>query len=182
MNFIISILFFLSSSLTSLLISRHVSPKMTEVFFGLAVLFSIVAFIFAIAAVFCTMNYREEQKQNIIRIKTYNTQIELKKKLIETYKSEVSNSLTKLYPDYEKEMFKTMNPSDAEHLSVFLAKYPELKFNGVLQSFTNQLTTMLHKINELEEYRSATVGSINNMNNNSWFIFKVAVPAGILNI
>jgi len=182
MNFIYSILFTGLTSLILFLTGKNFidTPGPQEVVIGLSVFFAGITFIFTAVCFFQNLTLKETQKQDIQSITTYKKKISNKKRQMEDYKKEIESSLTKLYPEYEKEMFKAMNPSDAENLSIYLAKYPELKFNGVLKTFTDKLTTILNEVTELEQNLEYVYERIRNRNQCSWFLFKMPLSEELL--
>ncbi len=179
MNFIYSIIFFVLFSTISFLLSGITEGDIGGFFYIAGFLLGIISVIFVVVGFFHNLETRESQKRDIARIRTYKKKIVHRESLMTDYKTEMEDSLTKLYPAYEKEMFKSMTPADAENLSVFLAKYPELKFNGVLESFTDNLTEMLTNVNETKRYLEDTYEDIKIRNENDWFILKVKIPEEI---
>lgn len=179
MNYIYSIAIFVFFS-TMLFGIGSFSGEATFFVFGCILLGISVIFIFV--GFFQNLEAREEQKRCIIGIRTLKKKISLRESLVTTYKLEIEKSLIKLYPEYEKEIFKNMAPSDAENLNVFLVKYPELKFNGILQSFTNHLTDMLERINGVKRELENSYEEINIRNNNDWFLWKLKLPENIKKI
>lgn len=174
MNFIYSIFFTGSTSLFLFLTSKGsmFQPADNSVLVALSIFFFSVTFIFLTIGFFQNINLRDEQKKDIQSIKTYNQKIANKKKQMEIYKSEIESSLMKLYPEYEKEMFKSMNVVDAENLSIYIAKYPELKFNGVLKIYTDHLTSILCDVAQYGCYLEELYERIRIRNESSWFALK----------
>jgi len=176
MNFIFSILFFIVASVASFFISRNFTGEAQVAFFVAGCILGIISFVFSAAGFFQNLEMREMQKYLISRIKKEKRDIELRKQYLATYKTEVESFLTKLYPDYEKEMFKTMSPRDAETLQVFASRYPELKFNGVLQSFTEKLAEILRGIRDAEVNLEHTYEQIRTRDGSGWFLARIPIP------
>lgn len=182
MNFLFTVAVFWLFSAASYFVSRATSSTITsEVLVGFSIGFFVIGMIVSVVAVFQNFYLREEQKRDLQSIRTFRKKIEVSKRAIETYKSEISNSLTKLYPEYEKEMFKNMSPVDAEHLDVYLAKYPELKFSGVLKTFTDEVTRSLHEISSYERDIEYAYSNILNRHHNGWYFMKVPLPVEVTN-
>ncbi len=179
MNFIYSIIAFALFSAISFLLSGITEGNPGGFFYIAGFGLGIVSVIFIGVGFFNNLEIREWQKRDIARIRTTGKEIALKEKLMADYKKEMGDSLTKVYPEYEKEMFKNMTPTDAENLNIFLAKYPELKFNGVLGSYTDKLTEMLKDISETKRHLEGTYENIKVRNENDWYLLKIKIPEKI---
>lgn len=179
MNFIISIIIFVFLSIISFVLHGKFDAPDNYPFLIIGGILTGVSFIFFFTAIFQNMVLREMQKSDIAKIKTAQRKMEHKKTLMSNFKSEVQEFLTKLYPDYEKEMFKNMSPGDVEALQVYITKYPELKFNGILQSFTDKLTYMLKDVNESQMNIEDLYETIKIRNSNCWFLLRVEIPEEI---
>lgn len=58
------------------------------------------------------------------------------------YKNDFAEFYNKLYPDYEKEIFKNMNPTDKSELSALLVKYPELQYSTAFRDFATSAASI----------------------------------------
>jgi len=135
-----------------------------------------------IISAFRNMEFRNEINRHFNEIKENLRDVKSIKKEMSEYKDEITDSLTKLYPDYEKEMFKNMNPSDVENISALMIKYPELKFNGVLENYTNKLSKYITECNARERCVNDYLRRIENAETCGWMLIKVAKPAFIQKI
>lgn len=177
MNFIYSILLFLTLSLISFAIGGLTSGDVHETFFVIGCVMAVATFVFSLVTIFQNMALRTTMRSYFNKIRE-----NLKdKKSIEAemnkYKEEVTNSLTKLYPDYEKEIFKNINPNDAEHLSALMVKYPELKFNGVLETYTNKMANFINSIHSKDRNVSHCIRRIEDIETCGWIIGSVDKPS-----
>lgn len=170
-------------ALTAISLTIHLlTGKYVEVhgfFFGFTIFLGIVSTVVIIVTVFATMGKRQCQRERFTGVKSILKRITLQEQKIENYKIQFEESLTKLYPDYEKEIFKSISPSDAEGLSVYLAKYPELKFSGILTMFTQGLCTLNKGLYELKDSLNVEYERITNAQQDEWYLFKVEVPSHI---
>lgn len=135
-----------------------------------------------IAAAFRNMEFKNELNRHFNEIRESLRDLKSIKKEMNEYKDEITDSLTKLYPEYEKDMFKNMNPSDAENISALMIKYPELKFNGVLERYTNKLANYITECNSTEREINKDLRRIENAETCGWMLIKVEKPAFIQKI
>ena len=133
-------------------------------------------------AMFRNMDFRSELNRYFNEIKEELRDLKSIKKEMDEYKDEITDSLTKLYPEYEKEMFKNMNPNDAENISALMIKYPELKFNGVLEKYTNKLSDYITQCNRQEREVNNYLRRIENAETSGWMLIKVDKPSFIQKI
>lgn len=130
-----------------------------------------------IVSAFRNMEFRNELNRYFNEIREQLRDIKSIKKEMDEYKDEITDSLTKLYPEYEKDMFKNMNPSDAENISALMIKYPELKFNGVLEKYTNRLSGYITSCNSKEREINKYLRIIENAETSGWMLIKVSKPS-----
>ncbi len=177
MNFIYTILSFALTSIICFSISAYIPyGNVWNTFTAVGVISLIATVVSLFAAMFQNMYFRKDVNRDINRIKEYKRDAKSLVNEMESYKDEISGSMTKLYPEYEKEMFKNMSPSDAEHISAILVKYPELKFNGVLEKYTSKLSYYISEINERERDVNSYVRRIDNIETCGWVIGKIKKP------
>jgi len=138
-----------------------------------------IGLIFFVTTFFQNMCLRQGQREWISSIRTREKQITLMEEQMEKFKTELGASLTKIYPDYEKEIFKTISPGDAKGIEIFMAKYPELKFNGVLENFTNKISGMIANIYTFKCRLEDTHEKIRDRQENGWYLLKFELPEEI---
>lgn len=92
----------------------------------------------------------------------------------------MQDALTKVYPNYEKEIFKEMNPSDSENLAAIMVKYPELKFNSVLKDYTDTVKTYLNKINDIQMKIIRDRRMLQDATVNNWKLIGTNVPQDVM--
>lgn len=129
-----------------------------------------------IVGMFYNMYAVTEAKETYNTIKSAKKKIKVQENSLEAYKTEFTDILTKAYPKYEKEVFEGMNNNDSESLTALMTKYPELKFDGVLNTYINGINQALNNIKSLqiaiEDHRSR----IDDFNTNGW-VFEFNKPA-----
>ena len=177
MNFIYTILLFLLISAGFRFAGASVSSAEAK---DVMEFFHVVAIILAVGALvvgfFNNLYLRGEQRRMFNRIRTAQKSVDRAKEMVATYKSEMEGFLTKMYPDYEREVFKNIPPADAETIHVYMQKYPDLKFNGVLTTFTQQLTQLLNAERDARRDLEEVCHDIRVRNECEWFMLKPAMP------
>lgn len=148
-------------------------------FLVFGIVFMATAFVFILTAVFQNMCLMTDMKKEFNQFYYLQRKIGMYEKALEKIKTEFKDYFTKLYPEYEKEIFAKMSPNEAEHLTIYLAKYPELKFNGILESFTNKVYAQMKAIQDTEESIEFVVRKVKDRKESKWLIFNVPVPADI---
>lgn len=98
---------------------------------------------------------------------------------MEKFKKELKDALTTLYPDYEKEIYQIMSRSDAETLSTLFAQYPDLKYNAVLEQYTDKISGCLDDIARSEHAINRKMSRIRYNNNSSWVMSPPEIPKWI---
>jgi flagellar hook-basal body complex protein FliE len=183
MNYILSILSFALTSTILFLISHQFTPQEKggthEVMFFLGFITSVISIIFIFVAMFRNMEMKKEFKRYLSRLNKHKEMLKLAEEELTSYKREVQESLTKMYPDYEKELFKGMNPTDSEKLTAIMVKYPEIKFNNVLSEYTNGINKRLKEIKEVKENILNTKEDLQDIVDNGWRLVKLELPKNI---
>jgi hypothetical protein len=178
MNFIYSIILFAIFSLSAFGVSTQIPSGDLHCFFIICMVINgLISIVFIGCMVFRQMELSQNFREGVNKIRALNYEIISKLKALELYKSELQDALTKIYPDYERELFKGMNPSDSEHLSAIMVKYPELKFNGILTEYTNGIKARLNKITELEENVIREKRNLEDINTSGWKFGVTQIPA-----
>jgi hypothetical protein len=182
MNFIISIIMFALLSLGSFTASTHTTPggNWNYFYLGCSVVLGLVSIIMLIVMVFRQMEFQKEARELVNEIRSNKDYIIKVKEQLSCYKTELQDALTKVYPNYEKEIFKEMNPSDSENLSAILVKYPELKFNSVLKDYTDTVKTYLNRINEIQTGIIRDRRMLQDITANNWKLIGTNVPQDVM--
>lgn len=177
MNFIYTIILFAIISTTGFSIASFLpAGNLWNTAIIAGVIFLIAAVIALLAMVFHTMEFKNDCRRYFNEIRENLRDLKSIKKEMNSYKEEITDSLTKLYPEYEKDMFKNMNPSDAENISALMVKYPELKFNGVLERYTNKLSEYITLCNKKERENNELLRKLENVETNGWMLASVDRP------
>jgi hypothetical protein len=123
--------------------------------------------------VFNNMVCHAELKKKINKHSRIKANIKIEEDALTEIKTEFTDYFTKLYPEHEKDIFSKISPGDAEQLTMYLAKYPELKFSGMINTLVAKVSDQMKRINaeklELEECKT----DILDMNQSNWLLFKV---------
>jgi hypothetical protein len=151
------------------------NPNVGSVLMVFSVVSFVATFIVFLVMIFQNMYLKRSTKEMFNRIKMYQKKRKVQESALAKYKEEMGDHLTKLYPDYEKGIFENMNPKDAEQLNMLLVQYPELKFNGVLESYTGSVKSYLNCMYDYDARIEGTLDDIRDIYVNDWFI-KFARP------
>jgi hypothetical protein len=165
-------MFALLATLSFVLRGQFSNAEVQNTFLVFGIIFSTASTVVAIVAVFQSMTLRQEQIKHVSAIKKEKKYAALVQEQFTEYIEKVAENLTKIYPDYEKEIFKSISPSDAEQLSVYLAKYPELKFNGVMQKHVETMRYYIDSIYSHKKEIQDIYEKIKNLQQCDWFLFK----------
>lgn len=178
MNFIYSILMFLTFSLSAFGISTQIEQvgPWHDFYIGCSTVSGLVTVVFTFCMMFRQMEFSKDFRERVNYLRFLKDEIESKTKDLARYKTELQDALTKLYPEYEKELFKGMSPIDSENLSVIMIKYPELKFNGILTEYTNGIQTKLNSIQESEKNIIYQKRLLEDINSNGWKFGTFTMP------
>jgi len=187
MNFIVSIFLSLMLSVLSFVLSVYanfssntlINNNTKIAFIVIGVIIAITTIVFIFTAIFQTMVLRKDQKHYFVDVKRKLKVINLKKKELIAFKEEIAESVTELYPNYEKEIFKTISPDDEPALKMYMVKYPELKFSGILSTFLEKISKLTKNIYNAEENLQRKYGLILKLHDSDWYMFKVPIPADI---
>jgi hypothetical protein len=74
------------------------------------------------------------------------------------------------YPQYKKEIFNGMSNNDSKELKSIMVKYPELKFDGVLNIYIGKISDYLRVLNQLDESINYRNCEIQDIMSNDWLI------------
>lgn len=183
MNYILSTLSFALVSVITFFTSYQFASQdkggMHELLFGLGCLLGAISVIFVFVAMFMNMDKRNDFKRSLTKIKRLKDMITMANEDLANYKKEFEETLTKTYPEYEKGLFKEMNPSDSETLSAIMVKYPEIKFNSVLNEYVVGIKQRLKNVYELKEQIISTKEDLQDMVDDGWRLVKLEIPKDI---
>lgn len=182
MNFIILFLTFALFSATSFTLRSvfvNVDVRLTFLVFG--IVFCAVSFIILCVSIFQTFELRLCQVKDVNSIKCLKKKITLVQEESRDYVNKISESMMKIYPDHEKEIFKSISPADAEQLNVYLAKYPELKFNGVLEKHIQNINQFISNEYGYKKELENTFAQMRTREECGWYMFKKKLSQDIIN-
>ena len=114
-----------------------------------------------------------------IRIKTLQKGEVIAKERLTEFIEKNTERLTKDYPEYEKEMFRSMSPSDSSQLEMYLVKYPELKFSGLLVSHFDEVNNLTQKVYDNKHSINSRIEDLEELMNSDWYMLKRAIPQEI---
>jgi len=179
MNFIITFFLFAFLSVVGFisqwLIKDH-SLNASLWFAALGIISTIVSLVLFVLFFTRNMYFRQRQSELINRLIRQKKLIVGEQDIYDNYVNKFSDDIMKLYPEYEKEIFKNVNPEDIEQIGVFLTKYPNLKFNGVLEKHIETTRSLYANIFARKKDVIETAEEIRNLQENDWFLLKKEIP------
>lgn len=172
MNFIYSILLFLSLAAACLFTSTFVSGDLQALFQTLGVIFSAATSAFFFVFFFYQMDAQKTIKKCFAVVIVKKEKIALFESQLERYKKELKDILTVSYPEYEKSAFSDLKPEDLDNLSAIMVKYPELKYNQILTNYVSGITEVLRNIAETKLEIVGIKNRLMNIDLDTWRIGK----------
>lgn len=169
-------------SFGSFTISTHITSggPWNDFYLSCSVITGIVSIIMLLVMVFRQMEFQKEARELVNKIRSNKDYIIKVKSQLNDYKNELQDTLTKVYPNYEKEIFKEMNPSDSENLAAIMIKYPELQFNSILKEYTNTVKCYLNKINDTQSTIIYDRRMLQDATVNNWKLIGTNVPQDVI--
>jgi hypothetical protein len=180
MNFIYTIYLFAMFTAGFVVGGNNSTGDVHGAFVVLSIISSILAGLTLIVGFFANLDNQEDMKRYLSDVRMTKASIKLSDDLLSQYRDDIQSFITNLYPDYEKELFNKMSPGDVQGLHAFLVKYPELKFNGVLEKYIAQLTVFMNQSFSYKHELNNIYARIYRLSNSSWFLLKANIPADIL--
>ena len=175
MNFIYSILLFLSLSVACFFASANLPvgfEGLQEVFYVAGSLAGITTAIFFFVFFFYQMDAQKTIKTCFARVVVEKEKIALFESQLERYKKELKDILTVSYPEYEKSAFADLKPEDLDNLSAIMVKYPELKYNQILTNYVDGITSVLRNIVDTKLGIARIKNQLMNIDLDTWRIGK----------
>ena len=179
MNYLYFIFMGLIISVSSFLGSNCFPTESTSWHGGLiviGVISSIIILITLIVSIADTLILKQNFREYCNQIREQLADIQNLKNDIDRYKEEFTKVITEMYPQYEKEVFRNMQPQDIESLSVIMVKYPELKFDGVLNGYIKNINTRFTKIMECEGNINYTSRLAKDIQESRWMFGVIDFP------
>ena len=186
MNYLYFIFITLILSVSSFLSSLNFNPSKNggwyEFFIGICLISAVIMIIVVIIAISNTLIEKQSFRSKCNLIRKYRKDIVNLTNDIQRYKTEFKDIITEMYPQYEKEIFKNMQPQDFDSLSMIMVKYPELKFDGVLNGYVDKINDLLRKIMDCQGYITYNYSQIKDIQEDKWLFGKIELPSDIENI
>ena len=152
-----------------------------EFFIAVGVLSAIITLIIIMISIVNTFQEKQSFRSKCNRIRKNTKDIANLKNDIQRYKTEFKNIITEMYPQYEKEVFKNMQPQDFDSLSMIMVKYPELKFDGVLNGYVEKINDIFKKITDYEWYITDDYRKAKDIQEDKWVFGSIVFPSDIEN-
>jgi hypothetical protein len=185
MNYLYFIFMTLILSVSSLVTSTRFENTKDggwyEFFIGLGVLSAIITLIILIISIGNTLSDKQSFRSKCNSIRKLRKDIDNIDNEIRKYKTEFKEIITEMYPQYEKEVFKNMQPQDAESLTMIMVKYPELKFDGVLNGYVNKINALFDKIMDKQYYITDYYKEAKDIQEDKWLFGVIEFPSDIEN-
>lgn len=185
MNYLYFIFMTLTLSVSSFVVSNNFPPTKDggwhEFLNVIGVISAIVTIIFVIVSITYTLNLKQRFRSICNIIRKYRKDIDNLNSDIQRYKIEFKQIITEMYPQYEKEVFNHMQPNDLESLTSIMIKYPELKFDGVLNGYINSINAIFNKIIEIESYITQYYSEAKDIQEDKWLFGVIEFPSDIEN-
>lgn len=185
MNYLYFIFMTLTLSVSSLVASNSFEYTKGggwhEFFIGLGVLSALVTLIILFVSFGQTLSEKQHFRSKCNTIRKLRKDIVNLTNDIQRYKNEFKQIITEMYPQYEKEVFKNMQPQDFESLTSIMVKYPQLKFDGVLNGYVDKINSIFAKIMEKESYITEYYKEAKDIQESKWIFGVVEFPSDIEN-
>ena len=152
-----------------------------EFFIGLGVVSAIITLIIVIISIANTLSDKQSFRSKCNSIRKLRKDIDNITNEIQKYKTEFKQIITEMYPQYEKEVFKNMQPQDFDSLSMIMVKYPELKFDGVLNGYIDKINTLFNKIMDKQYYITDYYKEAKDIQEDKWLFGSIEFPNDIEN-
>ena len=128
---------------------------------------------------FNQLNGHEEFIKQINGIRSSKKKLSIIQEKFDTLKKYYEETLMKLYPDHEKEIFEKIVNSRPKDLSVLLEAYPELKssvvINDLFENIKKELDELYHKKDKIED----KIQDLKDLKNNPWYLRMPEIPSDI---
>jgi DNA-directed RNA polymerase subunit F len=186
MNFIYSFLTFLFSSLILRGIGLFIPhPGTVEVLMVLSIVSFIISIIFIIVGVFYQMSRIDEIRQKLNEIITLKDDIVIANNYFSKYKTEITDKILKIYPEYEKEIYNLLkqanvdntkqNNTDANsnqltNFTTALSQYPELKYSQIFINYISKFESLMSQESSKLFEISQCKKSIMNIKTDNWML------------
>lgn len=152
-----------------------------EFFIVFGVIFAFITIIVLVISIVTTLSDKQSFRSKCNSIRKLRKDIDNLKNDIQRYKTEFKDIITEMYPQYEKEVFKNMQPQDFDSLSMIMVKYPELKFDGVLNGYVDKINAIFSKITEKESYITDYYREAKDIQEDKWLFGVIEFPSDIEN-
>jgi len=160
-------------------IEPSTEPDTVNFLVGLGIFNYIVSVIFMVVGFFQQMTLRGNQIFFELRIKTLRKNEVVAKLRLAEFLANNSENLTKLYPAYEKDIFASMPPTDSSQIEMFMTKYPELKFSGLLTKHFDEVNILTQKIYSIKEGINSRLEDLEELMLSDWYLVKKGLPNNI---
>jgi hypothetical protein len=170
-----------SSSVSSTRFENTKDGGWHEFFLVFGVIFAFITIILLVISIANTLSDKQSFRSKCNSIRKLRKDIDNIDNEIQKYKTEFKEIITEMYPQYEKEVFKNMQPQDAESLTMIMVKYPELKFDGVLNGYVNKINALFDKIMDKQYYITDYYKEAKDIQEDKWLYGIIEFPTDIEN-
>jgi hypothetical protein len=185
MNYLYFIFMTLILSVSSFVTSNNFQPTKNggwyEFFIAIGVISAIVTLIIFMISIVNTLHTKQNFRSKCNSIRKLRKDIDNLTNEIQKYKTEFKEIITEMYPQYEKEVFKNMQPQDFESLTSIMIKYPELKFDGILNGYVDKINALFNKIMDKQSYITEYYSEAKDIQEDKWLFGSVEFPSDIEN-
>lgn len=178
MFFILSIIMFVALGAISFSLNGIIHP---DAAIGFGCVFCGLGVVFFIAGVFINFTKYDEIIRQIGRLKRRKAELCNKQLAYDNMKAEFVNHMSKQYPEFEKELFKNIAPTDAEQLKMYAVKYPEITSNMVLSKLVDKVCDWEKNLIDAKKEILYCYEEIEFILNNKWLVIHPNIPEDILN-
>ena len=177
MFFIYTVFMFLLLSASSLLTMSLSGNK--EVFLPITIVFAVLALGFAVVGFFINLTQWDSQIKRFESVRKDKKLLKIKRTQFDGLKKDWIQYLSVEYPDFEKDVFEKMSPTEKSDLKMYFVKYPELNSSSMFKLLIQKISEMSDEIYKLDRDLELESSQIRSQFQNQWLIIKPMIPTDI---
>jgi len=138
---------------------------------GIMVFLAMVCFVVGFGT---SLYARSDQIENIENVRMYTAKAAVLEKKANELTTQFAGYLAETYPQFERDIFKQIAP---DKVSLYMAKYPELKSSATLTTLVEQISKLQSDRYDQELKKQEVLKDLRFMPKNPWVIRSWIPPA-----